>query len=93
MNQFTEILVQLVSITGGTFAGFLVGKRKYQKEVESITIQNVEKAVEVYKTTIDDMRTWQAELTAKLNRLEHELHHCKEEMEKTLQKAIRQNKQ
>jgi archaellum component FlaC len=41
-------------ITG--LAGYFVGYKKNQKEAESVGIQNVEKALDIYKTMLDDMK-------------------------------------
>lgn len=92
MSELSNIIIQLASITGGTFAGFLVGKRKYQKEVESITIDNVEKAIRVYQTMIEDLKNWQLALSIRVGKLETELRDCKEDRQTALDDVIRRQK-
>jgi hypothetical protein len=41
-------------ITG--LAGYFVGYKKNQKEADSVGIQNVEKALDIYKIMLDDMK-------------------------------------
>jgi archaellum component FlaC len=41
-------------ITG--LAGFFVGYKKNQKEADGVGIQNVEKALDIYKQMLDDMK-------------------------------------
>jgi predicted RNase H-like nuclease (RuvC/YqgF family) len=43
----------VASFTG--FIGFLTGRERNKKETESVVIQNVENAIAIYKTMLDDI--------------------------------------
>jgi len=52
----TDILITgIVSIVTG-WIGFMTGKKKTDAEADSTTIDNVEKALAIYKSIIDDMK-------------------------------------
>jgi len=52
----TDIIITgIVSIVTG-WIGFMTGKRKTDAEADSTTIDNVEKALAIYKSIIDDMK-------------------------------------
>jgi hypothetical protein len=53
----TDILITgIVSIITGLI-GFFTGKRKTDAEADSTTIENVEKALAIYKDIIEDMKS------------------------------------
>lgn len=54
-NIFTVLISAVVSIFTG-FVGFATGRKKSLAEADSTTLGNVEKALEIYKQMLDDMK-------------------------------------
>jgi peptidoglycan hydrolase CwlO-like protein len=65
-----ETLLLLISngITG--VAGWFVGRRKINAEIENQTLRNLELAVNLYKNIIDDLKQEIHELNIKIQELE-----------------------
>lgn len=63
------IFTLLVSSVTGIFT-YLVGRNRKQKEVDSLTLINLEKAVEVYNLIIGDLREEVEKLNKKIDELE-----------------------
>lgn len=64
-------------ITG--FLTFLLGQQKGKKEVESITLTNLEKSVEIYQTIISDLKGEIIALNAKIDVLQTKVDEMMEE--------------
>lgn len=47
----------LITSVVGALVGFLLGRRKYNKEVDNIAIQNMQKSLEFYQNLSDDNKT------------------------------------
>jgi peptidoglycan hydrolase CwlO-like protein len=62
----------LVSSVTGVFT-YLVGRNRKQKEVDSITLQNLEKSVDIYNRIIGDLSEQIIKLNAKINDLEEKV--------------------
>jgi hypothetical protein len=56
METTLTIIINAVVAIIGSSVGYFFGYRKNQKEAESIGIQNVEKALDIYKQMLDDMK-------------------------------------
>lgn len=56
METTLTIVINAVVAILGSSLGYFFGYRKNQKEAESIGIQNVEKALDIYKQMLDDMK-------------------------------------
>lgn len=56
METTLTIVINAVVAILGSSVGYFFGYRKNQKEAESIGIQNVEKALDIYKQMLDDMK-------------------------------------
>lgn len=56
METTLTIIINAVVAILGSSVGYFFGYRKNQKEAESIGIQNVEKALDIYKQMLDDMK-------------------------------------
>jgi peptidoglycan hydrolase CwlO-like protein len=63
------IFTLIVSSLTGIFT-YLVGRNRKQKEVDSITLANLEKAVEIYNLIIGDLRDEVEKLNKKIDELE-----------------------
>jgi predicted RNase H-like nuclease (RuvC/YqgF family) len=62
----------IVGVLGalGTFIGYMVGARKNHAETDKIVIENVKEILEVYSTTINDLKTEVRELRDKITEYE-----------------------
>lgn len=88
-DYLNEIFLAFISVLGGGFSGFIFGKRKNQKEVESIAIQTAEKAITVYQNALTDL---EQRFEKRVSTLEKELHICKTSMELQLLEQLQQLK-
>lgn len=50
--DFTNVIIP--AVTG--FLTFLLGQQRGRKEIESITLTNLEKSVQIYQTIIEDLK-------------------------------------
>lgn len=85
MNN-TIITIIISSITG--IVTFFFGVQKTRKEVEGLSITNIERSIGVYQLLIDDLRGQVEELLMKVNSLEdkiNELERQNRELKKMLQ--------
>lgn len=55
MDNLSVILNAVIGLVTG-LAGYFMGYKKNQKEADSVGIQNVEKALDIYKIMLDDMK-------------------------------------
>jgi hypothetical protein len=75
----TDIIITgIVSIVTG-WIGFMTGKKKTDAEADSTTIDNVEKALAIYKSIIDDMKVRYDRQLEEMNKklLQYEQHIAK----------------
>ena len=75
----TDIIITgVVSIVTG-WIGFMTGKKKTDAEADSTTIDNVEKALAIYKSIIDDMKVRYDRQLEEMNKklLQYEQHIAK----------------
>ena len=82
----TLITIIISSITG--IVTFFFGVQKTRKEVEGLSITNIERSIGVYQLLIDDLRGQVEELLTKVNSLEDkicELEKQNRELKKMLQ--------
>lgn len=63
----TLITVLISSITG--IVTFFVGVQKTKKEVESMSLNNLEKSIDIYARIIDDMKIQIEDLTTEIKDL------------------------
>ena len=81
-NIITVAIALVTSITS-----FIFGQHKAKREIESMTITNVQKSVDVYREIIEDLRGEVSELLIKVNQLEDkidELHSENSQLRKML---------
>lgn len=69
--------VIIPGVTG--FLTFLLGQQRGKKEVESITLSNLEKAITIYQHIIDDMRDEIGNLNRKVDELQDKVDTLMEE--------------
>ena len=70
MNEY--IITFLVSAISGVVS-FFFGMKKKDKEVEALSLNNVEKSLKIYSTIIDDLKDQIEELLQKVNDLEDKI--------------------
>jgi len=75
METIFENITALLVSAGSAILGYLSGRKRYNKEVESVVIDNVQKAVKIYQETLDDL---QNRFDKRIGQLEQELKECKE---------------
>ena len=85
MGDFNLVTILTTTVTG--FLTFLLGQQRGKKEVESITLSNLEKSIEIYKTIIDDLREEISILNEKVSLLQGKVDELMEENHK-LQKMV-----
>ena len=83
--DFNNIIIP--AVTG--FLTFLLGQQRGRKEVESITLANLEKSVQIYQTIIEDLKQEilglnrkVEELQSKVDEMMKENHELKQMMSK-----------
>lgn len=71
-----ETILTFIAPIGTAIVGFFAGKKRSDREIEQITLGNVEQALGIYKNVLDDMKIRYdneiEQLKAKLK--EYELH-------------------
>jgi hypothetical protein len=80
-------LITLITTTVTGFLTFLLGQQKGKKEVESITLKNLEESIGIYKLIIDDLRKEITVLNDKVSSLQNKVDELMEENHK-LQKMV-----
>lgn len=73
--QLTDVIIP--AITG--FLTFLLGQQRGKKEVESITLNNLEKSVQIYQTIINDLKEEISKLNIKVDELQEKVDSMMEE--------------
>jgi peptidoglycan hydrolase CwlO-like protein len=51
-----EIISDFLAPVGTGLIGFFAGKKRSDKEIEQLSLTNVEKALSIYKEMLDDMK-------------------------------------
>jgi peptidoglycan hydrolase CwlO-like protein len=67
--DFTNIVIP--AITG--FLTFLLGQQKGKKEIESITLSNLEKSIQIYQVIVSDLKGEIIALNAKIDVLQNKV--------------------
>jgi len=65
------------AITG--ISTFFIGRKRAKKELEGMSINNIERSISVYQLLIDDLRGQVKELLAKVDELEDKVDELREE--------------
>ena len=86
MGDLNILTVVMTSVTG--LLTFLLGQQRGKKEIESITLKNLEDSIGIYKTIIDDLRMEISVLNDKVSSLQKKVDELMEENHK-LQKMLK----
>jgi peptidoglycan hydrolase CwlO-like protein len=73
--DFTNIIIP--AVTG--FLTFLLGQQRGKKEIESITLSNLEKSIQIYQTIIQDLKEEIVALNEKIDVLQNKVDEMMEE--------------
>lgn len=73
--DFTNIIIP--AITG--FLTFLLGQQRGKKEIESISLQNLETSIKIYQTIINDLKEEITSLNDKVDMLQTKVDEMMEE--------------
>jgi peptidoglycan hydrolase CwlO-like protein len=73
--QITDVIIP--AVTG--FLTFLLGQQRGKKEIESITLTNLEKSVQIYQTIINDLKEEISKLNIKVDELQEKVDSMMEE--------------
>lgn len=71
----TDVIIP--AVTG--FLTFLLGQQRGKKEIESITLSNLEKSVQIYQTIISDLKDEITSLNRKVDELQDKVDSMMEE--------------
>lgn len=52
-----ETILNILTPMGTALIGFFAGKKRSDREIEQISLGNVEQALSIYKDMLDDMKT------------------------------------
>ena len=74
----TTIIGGIVAIITG-IGSYLIGQEKTKRSIESITLVNVQKSVDVYRLLIEDLKGQVLEMVVKINDLEEKIDSLTEE--------------
>jgi len=83
------INIVIPAITG--FLTFVIGQQRGKKEVESISLQNLEKSVQIYQTIIQDLKGEITSLNEKVDALQRKVDEMMEENH-SLKKMLKEKK-
>lgn len=89
--DFTNIVIP--AITG--FLTFLLGQQRGKKEIESITLTNLEKSVAIYQTIVQDLKDEITSLNKKIDELQSKVDEMMKEnheLQKLVSKKTSQRK-
>lgn len=73
--NLTDVIIP--AVTG--FLTFLLGQQRGKKEIESITLSNLEKSVQIYQTIISDLKDEIINLNRKVDELQDKVDSMMEE--------------
>ena len=68
-----EVLGTLIITSVSSILTYLLGRNRSRKEVENLTLVNLEKSVEIYRTILADMETQIQTLNSKIDELENKI--------------------
>ena len=68
-----EVLGTLVITSVSSILTYLLGRNRTRKEVENLTLVNLEKSVEIYRTILVDMENQIQTLNSKIDELENKI--------------------
>lgn len=86
MGDLNILTVVMTTVTG--LLTFLLGQQRGKKEIESISLKNLEDSIGIYKTIIDDLRMEISLLNDKVSSLQKKVDELMEENHK-LQKMLK----
>jgi len=69
MNMDNTIITVITSAIAGVTSWF-IGVRKTRKELESMSLSNIEKSIEIYSVIIENLKDEVKEMMGKINVLE-----------------------
>ena len=72
---------------------FFIGRQRARKEIETMTLVNVEKSLTIYQTIIQDLKEQVEELLIKVNSLEDKVDELKKENHELKQMLRQRNKE
>lgn len=71
--MFTDTTLTIIITTVTSVFTYLVGRNRKQKEVDSITLQNLEKSIDIYNRIIGDLSEQVIKLNQKISDLEEKV--------------------
>ena len=86
MGDLNILTVVMTTVTG--LLTFFLGQQRGKKEIESITLKNLEDSIGIYKTIIDDLRMEISLLNDKVSSLQNKVEELMQENHK-LQKMLK----
>jgi septal ring factor EnvC (AmiA/AmiB activator) len=87
MDILSQIITYILAPLFGGIIGWFVGRPKQRVEVKKDELDNVDKAIEIYRKMIQDLETWKGELLAKMEVIEGE----NQELRKQLRQERKEN--
>lgn len=65
LSNYVDLIISGAVSFGTALIGFFVGKKRSDKEIEQLSLANVEQALGIYKDMLDDMKLrYDAEIEA-----------------------------
>nr|WP_314560832.1 cell wall anchor protein [uncultured Capnocytophaga sp.] len=86
MELLTQPIVTFISMLLSAFVGWLFGRPKQRLELQSSELDNVDKAVRIYREMIDDLGAKYAKAIADLNEANQRIRELENSLEKLLKK-------
>jgi hypothetical protein len=71
----TDLIYSLITSAVSAVLGYLSGRKRYNADVKGVILENVEKAISIYKDALDDL---QARFEKRIEDLERQLKDCQE---------------
>jgi hypothetical protein len=71
----TDLIYSFITSAASAVLGYLSGRKRYNADVKGVVLENVEKAISIYKDALDDL---QARFEKRIDDLEKELQDCKQ---------------
>lgn len=84
MDLLKEPIVTFVSLLLSGFVGWLFGRPKQRLELQSSELDNVDKAVHIYRDMIEDLSAKYAQAIADLNEANRRIRELEASLEKLL---------
>ncbi|AVM51181.1 cell wall anchor protein [Capnocytophaga sp. oral taxon 878] len=88
MELLTQPIVTFISMLLSAFVGWLFGRPKQRLELQSSELDNVDKAVRIYREMIDDLGAKYAKAIADLNEANQRIRELENSLEKLLKKTV-----